>query len=135
MWCCVAGCFGMGNDLLINGFSLPLIKNKRNFWHVNGKYLGLVQFLIDIRQPGPTNLKNVFSDLLARGKSRKVSVFEAESFHRLWPDRRRCLRTSAPYRRWKAPYRLPFCSGSLRLRLRFEVACPANSNPGVPMRR
>src|SRR5665648_919180 len=100
MWCCFAGCFGMGKVLLINGFSLPLI-NKLNFWHVNGKYLGLVHFLIGIRQPGPTNLKNIFSDLLARGKSRKVSVFEAESFHRLWPDLRRCLRTSPPYRRWK----------------------------------
>ena len=86
----------MGNDLLINGFSLPLIKNKLNFGHVKGKYLGLVQFLLGIRQPGPTNLKNVFSDLLARGKSRKVSVFEAESFHRLWPDRRRGFRIPRP---------------------------------------
>ena len=119
-----------GKVLLINGFSLPLIKNKLNFWHVNGKYLGLVQFLQDIRQPGPTNLKNVFSDLLAGGKSRKVSVFEAESFHRLWPDRRRCLRTSPPYRRWKAPYRLPFCSGSLRLRLRFRSGTPGELEPG-----
>src|SRR5665811_1477620 len=41
----------------------------------------------------------------------------------------------APCRRWKEPYSLPFCRGSVRLRLRFEVARPANSNPGVPMRR
>src|SRR5665811_807743 len=115
MWCCFAVCFGMGNDLLINGFSLPLLTNKLNFWQVNWEVFGAGSIFARYSATWTNEFKKCFFGSLGPGKTRKVSVFEAESFHRLWPDRSRCLRTSPPYRRWKAPYRLPFCRGSLRL--------------------
>src|SRR5665647_1194371 len=96
MWCTVAGCFGMGNDLLINGFAYLWWKIIIIFGMSMGSTWGWFNFCKGYAATWTNEFKKCFFGSLARGKSRKVFVLEAESFHRLWPDRRRCFRIPRP---------------------------------------
>src|SRR5664280_974319 len=83
-----------------------------------------------MRQPGPTNLKNVFRISWPGENPAKFLFLKLNPSIDYGKTDAGAFVFLAPCRRWKEPYSLPFCSGSLRLRLRFRSCTPGELEPG-----